>query len=100
MNTYISSERAIDHNQYILGDYTYQSNYEAGLRILKINKPDWTLQEVAYFDVMPKEIGEVKFQGSWSNYPYFKSRKLSLIKLRQLSKYYKITNRKRHSQLY
>ncbi|CAD5120259.1 DgyrCDS8828 [Dimorphilus gyrociliatus] len=74
MNTYISSERAIDHNQYILGNYTYQSNYEAGLRILEINKPDWTLEEVAYFDVMPKEIGEVKFQGSWSNYPYFKSR--------------------------
>ena len=28
MRTYYSSQRSIDHNQYILGDLTYQSNYK------------------------------------------------------------------------
>ena len=27
MNTYYSSQRSIDHNQYVLGNLTYQSNY-------------------------------------------------------------------------
>ena len=27
MNTYFSSQRSIDHNQYVLGNLTYQSNY-------------------------------------------------------------------------
>lgn len=70
---YYSSERAIDHNQYIRDGYTYQSNYEAGLRILKINKADWSLDEKAYFDVYPQIEGSVVFRGSWSNYPYFAS---------------------------
>ena len=27
MNTYYSSQKSIDHNQYVLGNLTYQSNY-------------------------------------------------------------------------
>jgi len=73
-NYYISTEVAIDHNQYILGDLTYQSNYGAGLRILHIDQVKYDLKEVAYFDCLPTNIKEyAEFEGSWSNYPYFKS---------------------------
>jgi len=51
-----------DHNNYILGNYVYQANYESGLRILRI-KSDHTLEEAGYF-VTPL---------AWSVYPYFPS---------------------------
>jgi len=73
MNTFYSAEEAIDHNQYIVGNLTYQSNYEAGLRILQIDQDNFNLDEVAYFDVLPKPDYDTSFEGSWSNYPYFKS---------------------------
>ena len=69
-NTYDSTEPAIDHNQYVLGDYTYQSNYEAGLRILRIDQANYDLNEVAYFDVHP-EWTTPSFTGTWSNFPYY-----------------------------
>jgi hypothetical protein len=33
-----SVEKSIDHNQYIYRGYTFQSNYEAGLRILWVDQ--------------------------------------------------------------
>lgn len=64
---------AIDHNQYINGHYTYQSNYMAGLRILDITDiASGKLQEVAHFDANPAN-NQAKFDGIWSNYPYFES---------------------------
>merc|ERR1719229_1607858 len=51
-----------DHNNYVVGDKLYQSNYVAGLRILQIQE-DFKLEEVAYF-VTPS---------AWSVYPYFPS---------------------------
>jgi len=72
-NYYISTEVAIDHNQYILGDFTYQSNYGAGLRILHIDQDKYDLKEVAYFDCLPTAAKSAEFEGTWSNYPYFKS---------------------------
>ncbi|MEM1055128.1 MAG: choice-of-anchor B family protein [Bacteroidota bacterium] len=70
-----SGMTVIDHNLYNIGDYSYQSNYKAGLRILDISNiadgPDG-IEEVAYFDTFPQ--GEdVQFGGQWSNYPYFES---------------------------
>ncbi|NIR67130.1 MAG: hypothetical protein GWN61_22100, partial [candidate division Zixibacteria bacterium] len=60
---------AIDHNQYIKGNYAYQSNYRAGLRILDIsNISGASLTEVAYFDIYPANDNP-NFNGSWSNYP-------------------------------
>lgn len=70
---FISTEVAIDHNQYILGDLTYQSNYGAGLRILHIDQASYGLKEVAYFDCLPNHSPYAAFEGTWSNYPYFKS---------------------------
>jgi len=70
---FLSEQVAIDHNQYILGDLTYQSNYGAGLRILNIQQETYSLKEVAYFDVLPTNRAGAQFEGTWSNYPYFKS---------------------------
>ena len=57
------------------GNLAYQTNYCAGLRILDITgmtaePPD--IKEVGYFDMAPY-CSAPGFQGSWSNYPYFKS---------------------------
>jgi len=48
-NVYSSSETAIDHNQYVSQGYTFQSNYEAGLRILWIDQPNFNLIETGFF---------------------------------------------------
>ena len=63
---------AIDHNLYIKGDKMYQSNYVAGLRILDIQNPTEP-QEVGFFDTVPFGDDGIRFDGSWSNYPYFES---------------------------
>ncbi len=64
---------AVDHNLYIHNRRIYQSNYAAGLRILKTGDGDaLELEEVGYFDTYPKS-NTAGFSGSWSNYPYFQS---------------------------
>jgi len=72
MNTYVAAVESIDHNQYIVGDLTYQANYESGMRILQIDQANFELNEVAYFDVFPSR-DSANFFGSWSLYPYFPS---------------------------
>jgi len=64
---------AIDHNQYIRGNRSYQSNYRSGLRILDISNIDTaSLNEVAFFDIY--SIDDLpQFNGAWSNYPFFAS---------------------------
>lgn len=73
VGTFVHSTAAIDHNLYIKGNYVYQSNYRAGLRVLEMtNLSTASLTEVAYFDVYPAN-DNVSFSGTWSNYPYFES---------------------------
>jgi len=73
IGTYEDETTSIDHNQYVKGDYVYQSNYTSGLRILSLeNIEDGQLSETAYFDTFP-ENNTVNFDGSWSNYPFFES---------------------------
>ena len=73
IGSFVSTEAAIDHNQYITGGFNFQSNYRAGLRILDIeNVANAVLTEVAFFDVVPAD-NNAGFSGSWSNYPYFPS---------------------------
>jgi len=67
-----SSQRSIDHNQYIIGDFSFQANYESGLRILHINRATLELNQVAYFDVFPERT-TAEFYGAWSVYAFFKS---------------------------
>jgi len=69
--TYTAQTAAIDHNLYSRGDYLYQANYRAGLRVLdarNVAGADFT--EVGFFDVYPED-DEAAFNGAWSNYPYF-----------------------------
>ena len=74
---YTASTVAIDHNQFTRefpsGEYTFQANYRAGLRVLRLD--DLTqpaLHEVAYFDVFPPDDA-AGFNGAWGNYPFFAS---------------------------
>lgn len=74
---YTGSTAAIDHNQFVRafpsGEYTFQANYRAGLRVLRLD--DLTqpaLHEVAYFDVFPADDAG-GFNGAWGNYPFFAS---------------------------
>ncbi|MFN7972179.1 MAG: choice-of-anchor B family protein [Acidobacteriota bacterium] len=64
---------AIDHNQYTKGNYSFQTNYRAGLRIQDLTGiATANIQEVAYFDIYPSS-NSASFNGSWGNYPYLKS---------------------------
>ncbi|HWA16051.1 MAG TPA: choice-of-anchor B family protein, partial [Gemmatimonadales bacterium] len=70
--TFIGTTKATDHNLYIQGDKMYQSNYQAGLRIIDI-KDRLKPKEVSFFDVVPVGDNGPGFGGTWNNYPYFKS---------------------------
>lgn len=80
---YKSSVKAIDHNQYVINNLAYQSNYAAGLRVLDVSSvpkdPSGDgVCEAGFFDVYPEDDlaeggGVVDFFGTWSNYAYFKS---------------------------
>ncbi len=69
---FLGETGAIDHNLYIRGNYMYQSNYAAGLRVIDIADPV-NPREVGYFDTVPWGENGAGFAGSWSNYPYFRS---------------------------
>jgi len=69
--TYIADGLAIDHNQYVIGDFTFQANYRRGLRVLRIDDPaSGALTEVAHFDTFPSGDG-LGFSGAWNVYPFF-----------------------------
>jgi choice-of-anchor B domain-containing protein len=81
---YQGPRTTIDHNQYILGNYSYQSNYGAGISVLDISSipSDPTgrgVKEVAWFDVYPEDdnVGEqggsIQFVGTWSSYANYPS---------------------------
>ncbi|MFD2530871.1 choice-of-anchor B family protein [Gracilimonas halophila] len=70
---YEHSTSSIDHNLFIKGNYVYQSNYNAGLQILDITDvAAASIERVAYFDTQPN-TDAANFNGTWSNYPFFKS---------------------------
>ena len=64
---------SIDHNQYIVGDYSYQANYRSGLRIIDISDiANSNLSEAGFFDIYPGS-DSANFNGAWSVYPFFAS---------------------------
>jgi len=73
-NSFYSSETAIDHNLYTLGNRAYLSNYVAGLRIYDTTRAytGGTMTEVGFFKVCP-DRNDVAFAGAWSSYIYFPS---------------------------
>ena len=74
---------SVDHNQYVVNGFSYQSNYGAGLRVIDVrsiptNPTGSGVREVAFFDVYPEDDartngGIIDFVGSWSSYAFFKS---------------------------
>ena len=73
VGVFTASTPAIDHNQYVKGGHTYQSNYRAGLRILDLTDiANGNLSEVGFFDIYPSS-DSASFNGTWSNFPYYDS---------------------------
>lgn len=71
--TYFGPVGSSDHNLYIHNGYSYQSDYQSGLRILDLSNIDeGSLSEAAYFDTYPAN-DDPGFAGTWSNYPYYAS---------------------------
>ncbi|KAK4226001.1 hypothetical protein QBC38DRAFT_481565 [Podospora fimiseda] len=74
---------SIDHNQFVIDGFTYQSNYGAGLRILDLrtlprDPTGARVTEAGFFDIYPEDDNEpnggvIDFVGTWSHYPFFKS---------------------------
>ncbi len=65
------TEKTIDHNLYVKGEFIYQANYSSGMRILRIDDEDPSrLVEYGFFDSYAAD-NEVTFNGAWSVYPYF-----------------------------
>ena len=71
VTSFSGSTGAIDHNQYIEDGYSYQANYQSGLRILNVSNPE-APAEVGYFDTYP-DGNQASFDGAWSTYPFFGS---------------------------
>ena len=83
MGHYTGPTNAIDHNQYIHQGYSYQSNYQAGLRILDISDiANANLTEAAFFDMYPSG-NNPSFNGTWNNYPFFASGNVILSGMEQ-----------------
>ena len=68
---HFSENTSSDHNLYIIGDLMYQSNYNSGLRVFDIADRE-NPRPVGFFDTVPGEDFP-SMNGSWSNYPFFKS---------------------------
>jgi choice-of-anchor B domain-containing protein len=70
---YDAKTMACDHNEYVVGNFLYQANYSAGLRILDITQiATGKLKEVGFFDTMPSSDSNAMY-GAWTSYPFFKS---------------------------
>jgi choice-of-anchor B domain-containing protein len=74
---------AIDHNLYVKGGHVYESNYRAGLRILRLDDlAAAALTERAFFDIYPANDAP-SFNGNWNNYPFFSSGVVALSGIEQ-----------------
>ncbi|WP_412542948.1 choice-of-anchor B family protein [Longispora sp. K20-0274] len=74
--------KASDHNQFVRGNYSYQSNYRAGLRIIDLTNVanPAAMSEAAYFDVDP--TGDAAgYSGTWTNYPHFPSGNVAVFSI-------------------
>ncbi len=71
VTTFTNGLAAIDHNQYVRGNYLYQANYRSGLRVYDISNPIAPV-EVGWFDTYPGS-DSAQFNGAWNNYPFLPS---------------------------
>lgn len=78
---YKTTQKGIDHNQYIYDGLSYQSNYGAGIRVLDVSSVPTdptgaSVTEAAFFDIYPEDDsvgGKIEFVGTWSHYANFPS---------------------------
>ncbi len=59
---------SVDHNQYTVGNYLYQSNYTTGLRVWDATEALRPV-EVAWLDTRPEDNG-TGYNGCWGNYTF------------------------------
>jgi len=81
---YSGPTTATDHNQFVKGNYTFQSNYRAGLRILNLTNvaTPSSLTEAGYFDVDPTSNAS-GYAGTWTNYPYYGSGAVAVFSIQR-----------------
>lgn len=73
MGPHFGTTEAIDHNQYIIGNLAYQSNYTAGLQIMDVTEiADTTISQVGWFDHYQVN-NATSYDGQWMSYPFFES---------------------------
>ena len=71
---------SIGHNAYTEGRYLFASNYTSGLRVFDTTGvAGGALPEVAYFDVYPANDNASFEGGTWSNFPYFRQKKIVAV---------------------
>jgi choice-of-anchor B domain-containing protein len=71
VGTYDTGVGATDHNGYVSGNFVFEADYRAGMRVLCANDPLNPVL-VGYFDTYPADDAS-GFEGAWSLYPYFPS---------------------------
>jgi choice-of-anchor B domain-containing protein len=84
VGTYFGPTSASDHNQFIKGNYSYQANYRAGLRILdltNIANPS-TMTEAGFFDVDPTSNAN-GFAGAWHVWPFYPSGNVAIFSIQR-----------------
>lgn len=80
---YYQRGTAIDHNQYVKGNYLYQANYTEGLNVYSLNNiGSGSLSLAASFDIYPSN-NNATFNGAWNIYPYFNSGNVVLSGIEQ-----------------
>lgn len=84
VGTYLGTTAATDHNQFIKGNYSYQANYRAGLRILSLTNvaTPSAMTEAGYFDVDPTSDAN-GFAGAWHVYPFFPSGNVAIFSIQR-----------------
>ena len=68
---FTSSNKAIGHNLYVVGDTILEANYRSGLRVFDATDPLAPV-ETGHFDTWPGG-NAAEFNGLWHVYPYFPS---------------------------
>ncbi|HLE56169.1 MAG TPA: choice-of-anchor B family protein, partial [Rhodothermia bacterium] len=71
VDTFMNTIGVIDHNQFVLGRYSVQANYAAGMRVIDFGDVE-NAYELLYFDTYPAANSEI-FNGAWGVYPYLPS---------------------------
>jgi choice-of-anchor B domain-containing protein len=72
VTTFTTGIGTIDHNQYLIDGFIYQSNYKSGLHIFDTNDNQTAPTQVGWFDTYPEDDTQ-GYEGLWSNYPFFPS---------------------------